>query len=153
MAAFDMVRDIQIQSREEKHMKRTISIVTILILTATPLWGSGLALENSAASDALQAMTSAVALPAFSPYRLHQSPSVPVAMHYDDQARKISGFAGLGLAALGVYLVASSSDSASITTPGFGTTRISVTRNGRRYGGIMLIGGGAALAWWGFKGD
>jgi hypothetical protein len=61
-----------------------------------------------------------------------------------------AGIAGVGLMAVGAWFLATSSESATVSGGGI-SIKVSATSNGRRYGGIGLIGGGAALAVYGLR--
>lgn len=47
------------------------------------------------------------------------------------------------MAIIGAYLLATSSQSARVTVPGMGTITASVVSDGRRWGGVTLLGTGA----------
>ena len=61
-----------------------------------------------------------------------------------------AGIAGVGLMALGAIAATTASQSAEVSGGGI-TIKAKATNNGQRYGGILLIGAGGALTWWGFS--
>ncbi|HYF56316.1 MAG TPA: hypothetical protein VEA41_18830 [Salinarimonas sp.] len=74
---------------------------------------------------------------------------------YSKTEGRIIALAGAGLMATGVVLAATSGEkaSAAVIVPGAGSVNVAASsvNNGKRYGGVALLGVGAALVWYGIK--